>query len=105
MTDNPGVAETSLINFGQTGEYGAPNVPAWKQSAGFAPLETLPAAWFNGYMNELDKKYPGYGFAHHKGYGTKEHLDAIEKLGPIKGIHRYTFGPIREYFCVQEKLF
>jgi ribonuclease HII len=41
-------------------------------------------------MTEADSLYPGYGFAGHKGYGTKAHYDAIEKLG-ISPIHRYTF--------------
>lgn len=42
------------------------------------------------YMKELAKKYPLYGFEKHKGYGTKEHMDAIKKYGPCK-IHRRTF--------------
>ena len=41
-------------------------------------------------MNEYDKIYPRYGFAKHKGYGTKEHIDAIKKYG-ICPIHRKTF--------------
>ena len=45
-------------------------------------------------MLELDKAYPQYGFAGHKGYGTPEHLAAIEKYGPCP-IHRRTFAPIR----------
>ena len=45
---------------------------------------------------ELDKLYPEYGFASHKGYGTKEHLEAIAKYGPIKGIHRSSFTPIKQ---------
>jgi len=32
-------------------------------------------------MNELDGKFPGYGFAQHKGYGTEEHRDAVLRLG------------------------
>lgn len=46
---------------------------------------------------ELDRQYPEYGFARHKGYGTREHLVAIEKYGPIPGIHRTSFAPIRAY--------
>ena len=46
-------------------------------------------------MKELDSKYPQYGFAQHKGYGTTEHLMALSKYGPIAGIHRYTFAPIK----------
>jgi ribonuclease HII len=39
---------------------------------------------------ELDKKYPQYGFARHKGYGTKEHMDALKTYGPCPE-HRMTF--------------
>jgi len=48
-------------------------------------------------MNELDVKYPGYGFKKHKGYGTKEHLKALEALGPCPE-HRRSFSPIKESF-------
>jgi len=48
-------------------------------------------------MKELDLKYPEYGFSRHKGYGTKEHLIALSKYGPIKGMHRYTFAPIKDF--------
>ena len=41
-------------------------------------------------MLEYDKQYPGYGFARHKGYGTKVHYAALEELGPCP-IHRLTF--------------
>ena len=41
-------------------------------------------------MVEMDKKYPGYNFAKHKGYGTKEHYECIAKLGSCE-IHRESF--------------
>lgn len=46
-------------------------------------------------MVELDAKYPGYGFADHKGYGTAEHLEALRRLGPCPE-HRRSFGPVAE---------
>jgi ribonuclease HII len=46
-------------------------------------------------MAELDTKYPGYGFASHKGYATPEHQRAIRELGPCH-IHRRSFDYIRE---------
>jgi len=42
------------------------------------------------YMIEMDEKYPEYGFARNKGYGTKEHMDALRKYGPCP-LHRKTF--------------
>ena len=41
-------------------------------------------------MIELDEKYPMYGFARNKGYGTAEHISAIKTIGPCQ-IHRRTF--------------
>ncbi len=45
-------------------------------------------------MVELDKDYPGYGLARHKGYGTREHIVSLRKLGPSP-IHRRSFQPVR----------
>ncbi|HOC57214.1 MAG TPA: ribonuclease HII [Verrucomicrobiota bacterium] len=45
-------------------------------------------------MREMDQRYPGYGFAVHKGYGTPQHLAAIRALGPCP-IHRRSFAPFR----------
>ncbi len=43
----------------------------------------------------LDRLYPGYGFAKHKGYPTKAHLEALIRLGPCPE-HRLSFGPVAE---------
>ena len=48
-------------------------------------------------MRELDTQYPQYGFAQHKGYGTRKHLLALSKYGPITGVHRCSFRPIKEF--------
>ena len=45
-------------------------------------------------MREADAKWPGYGFAGHKGYPTPEHLEAVARLGPCP-IHRLSFAPLR----------
>lgn len=44
-------------------------------------------------MKELDGQYPGYGFAQHKGYPSKAHLEALERLGATT-VHRQSFGPV-----------
>ncbi len=46
-------------------------------------------------MVELDRAYPGYGLAQHKGYGTREHLACLCRLGPSP-IHRHSFKPVRD---------
>ena len=57
------------------------------------------------YCYELDKKYPNYHIAKHKGYGTKDHLEALEKYGPVKGLHRFSYGPIKKFFVEKISLF
>ncbi len=52
------------------------------------------------YMLEMDAIFPEYGFKSNKGYGTKEHLDAIEKHG-VTPIHRRSFDPIKS--MIKEK--
>ena len=45
-------------------------------------------------MIEMDRRYPEYGFARHKGYGTRAHRDALARFGPSP-IHRLSFAPVR----------
>jgi len=47
-------------------------------------------------MMDLHEKYPQYGFNEHKGYGTKDHLEALNKFGPCE-IHRRSFGPVKRH--------
>ncbi|MDY0021496.1 ribonuclease HII [Arenimonas caeni] len=46
------------------------------------------------HMRALDQRFPGYGFALHKGYPTPEHLEALRRLGPCAE-HRRSFAPVR----------
>jgi ribonuclease HII len=46
-------------------------------------------------MIELDARYPQYGFARHKGYGVREHLEALRHHGPCP-VHRRTFQPVAQ---------
>lgn len=46
-------------------------------------------------MAGYDRQYPGYGFARHKGYGTRQHLESLTRLGPCP-IHRRSFAPVAE---------
>jgi ribonuclease HII len=55
----------------------------------------------DAYMMEQAKKYPGYGFENHMGYGTAEHIKAVVTLGVLP-IHRKTFKPISLY-CQETK--
>lgn len=50
---------------------------------------------------ELERQYPGYGFAAHKGYPTASHLEALRTLG-VTPVHRRSFGPVRALLSEQE---
>lgn len=52
-------------------------------------------------MQEYDKKWPEYGFASHKGYGTSLHFEKLQQYGPCP-IHRKTFSPISELIGPQQ---
>lgn len=64
------------------------------KSLAIAAASILAKTARDRYMEEMDEKYPGYGFAKHAGYGTKQHLEAIDTLG-VTPIHRKTFEPIK----------
>ena len=74
-----------------------PNTPLVKgdaKSYSIAGASVLAKVTRDRLMREFDQLYPGYGFAVHKGYGTPQHLAAIQALGPCP-IHRRSFSPFR----------
>ncbi|GEK32582.1 ribonuclease HII [Kurthia sibirica] len=64
------------------------------KSLAIAAASILAKTARDHYMDDMDRTYPGYGFAQHAGYGTKQHLEALRTLG-ITPIHRKTFEPIK----------
>ena len=52
-------------------------------------------------MTAFDRDYPGYGFAKHKGYGTKRHMAALKEFGPSP-IHRQSFEPIKSMLAAEQ---
>ena len=54
---------------------------------------------------ELDKRYPEYQIAAHKGYVTKLHMEMLKKYGPIKKIYRFSYKPVKEVLTEKVKLF
>lgn len=74
-----------------------PQVPIIKgdqRSLSIAAASIIAKVARDALMTDLDAIYPGYGFAHHKGYGTAEHLAALQHLGPCP-IHRRSFAPVK----------
>lgn len=65
------------------------------RSLAIACASVVAKVWRDRRMVELERRYPGYGFAEHKGYGTAAHLEALARLGPCP-IHRRSFAPVRQ---------
>jgi len=55
----------------------------------------LAKVWRDRIMQRYHRKFPGYGFDKHKGYGTKQHFKMLKKYGPSL-IHRLTFTPVKK---------
>lgn len=64
------------------------------KSASIAAASILAKVYRDRLMVEYSKQYPGYGFESHKGYGTKQHLEALKNIG-VCPIHRRSFAPVR----------
>lgn len=85
--------EFALIDGNRETDFGVPCRTVIKGdslSANIAAASVLAKVTRDNWMMEVAEKYPGYGFEIHKGYGTKAHYAALEKLGPCP-IHRRSF--------------
>lgn len=72
-------------------------------SASIAAASILAKVSRDHYMDKMDIKYPNYGFKHNKGYGTKMHMEALEKFGPCK-IHRKSYEPVMKVLLKDRQL-
>lgn len=73
-------------------------------SASIAAASIIAKTTRDPLMAELDRVYPGYGFASHKGYPTPEHCRALDQLGPTP-LHRRSFAPVRRALGLDIPLF
>ena len=91
---NLGAAPQLLLNDAVTiPDVSIPQVPIIKgdaKSVSIAAASIIAKVTRDRLMVQYDEILPGYGFAQHKGYGSKEHIEAIQRLGPTP-IHRQTF--------------
>lgn len=74
------------------------------QSLAIGAASILAKHYRDEYMDKLHEQYPEYGFNQHAGYGTKHHLEAIEKYGPTIH-HRKSFEPIKSIIGEKEGMF
>lgn len=63
-------------------------------SLSIAAASVLAKVWRDDYLRQLDRVYPDYGFAAHKGYGTVKHLAALRQFG-ASSVHRTCYAPVR----------
>lgn len=94
-----------LIDAMKLEELTIPNEPIIKgdaKSQSIAAASIIAKVTRDNMMYELDKQYPEYGFAKHKGYPTKAHLEAIKKYGVLDN-YRFTFGPVHDLILNGER--
>ena len=85
--------DLALIDGNRTTDFGVEAMAVVKgdaRDASIAAASILAKVTRDRFMEEMDKQYPEYGFAIHKGYGTRRHYDAIREYGMCP-IHRKTF--------------
>jgi ribonuclease HII len=64
-------------------------------SYSIAAASVLAKVHRDALLVEFDREYPGYGLASHKGYCSREHMDALERLGPTP-LHRKNWSPVAQ---------
>jgi ribonuclease HII len=87
-----------LIDGKDTIRWDCPQQPVIKGDAtsfSIAAASVLAKVHRDRLVVELDAKYPGYGLARHKGYGTPVHMEALARLGPTP-LHRRSFQPVAQ---------
>ena len=65
------------------------------RSVSIAAASVLAKVFRDRLLTELDREFPGYGLARHKGYCSPEHMEALARLGPTP-LHRRSFGPVAQ---------
>jgi ribonuclease HII len=102
------IPEQVLVDGSQVPEFGALFAATWVEAIvrGDQTVPSISAAsilakvFRDRLMCRWARKYPGYGFAEHKGYPTRSHLANLERLGPCL-IHRQSFAPVRRVLSLK----
>jgi ribonuclease HII len=93
LTVTPCRVLVDAVNIPQCWYPQEPIIDGDAKSAAIAAASVVAKVFRDRWMDQYDKVYPEYGFAHHKGYATREHLAILTKIGPSP-IHRRTFAPV-----------
>lgn len=72
-----------------------------EKSVSIAAASIVAKVYRDALMEELDREFPGYGLAQHKGYATRYHLEQLRRQGPTR-LHRRSFAPVRESLALLE---
>jgi len=72
-----------------------------EKSAAIAAASIIAKVCRDAWMTHLETIYPSYRFSAHKGYGTREHIETIRRIGPTP-VHRFSFGPVQNPNLVVE---
>jgi ribonuclease HII len=94
--------EYLLVDYIDLPDVKLPQTPLVKgdaRSLSIAAASILAKTTRDAHLVELDRTFPGYHFAKNKGYGTCEHRQAIERLGPCEQ-HRRSFSPVRDFYSL-----
>lgn len=75
-----------------------------QKSVSIAAASILAKVVRDGIMKAYDVQYPKYGFARHKGYPTRAHIEAMHTYGVIEGLYRMSYGPVAEMAQLQMAL-
>ncbi len=94
--------EKVLVDGNRTPDFGVPAqaiVKGDQTEPAICAASILAKVCRDNEMVELDRVYPGYGLAKHKGYPTKAHIAALQELG-VTPIHRRSFGPVAKLISI-----
>lgn len=90
LADAPGLLLNDAVTIPGVDIPQEPIIKGDAKSVSIAAASILAKVTRDHLMEEYDARYPEYGFARNKGYGTKEHIEALKRLGPCP-IHRHSF--------------
>lgn len=97
VTQLPIFPQHLLVDYLDLPDLKVPQTPLVKgdaRSLSIAAASVLAKTARDAVLVELEDTFPGYGFAQHKGYGTRQHVEALQRLGPSP-VHRFSFAPLK----------